>query len=53
MASGLESDILNGLPNNFRTQLKELVIHNVKTTDKVLGKGSFGIVKQLEINGLK
>ncbi len=48
-----DSDILKGLDKKFRTQLKELIIDNVETTDKVLGKGSFGVVKQLDINGLK
>ena len=38
---------------NLREQLRELEIGNVEETDKELGRGAYGVVVELKVNGLR
>ena len=38
---------------DLRVQLRELEIGNVEETDKELGRGAYGVVVELKVNGLR
>lgn len=46
-------EVVEGLDKESRKQLEILKLENVESTGKELGRGAYGVVTELVVNGLR